>query len=84
MANATNRTQERRKKNGGAETVRIQFSLPASLVRDIDEYCERAHMLRSTYVEYTLASALASSKDLTKQVADTLGTLGLLKELGGE
>lgn len=84
MANETGSTQERRRKNGGVETVRVQFSLPASLVQDIDEYCERAHMLRSTFVEYTLASSLASSRDLTKQVADTLGTLGMLKELGGE
>lgn len=61
-----------KKKNGGVETVRIQFTLPATLVGAIDEYCEQAHMLRSTYVEYTLASSLKSASDLSNKLVGSL------------
>lgn len=63
------------KKNGGVETVRIQFTLPASLIEAIDDYCARAHMLRSTYVEYTLASSLNSATELTNGLVGTLSGL---------
>lgn len=66
---------ERRRKNNGVETVRIQFTLPVSLVDAIDEYCEAAHMQRSTYVEYMLASTLKSAADITGQLSQTLGNL---------
>lgn len=70
-----------KKKNGGVETVRIQFTLPASLVREIDEYCEGAHMLRSTYVEYTLASSLFQQRSLTSGV--TSGLVGSFSDAVG-
>lgn len=74
--------ENRRKKNGGMETVRIQFSLPASLVREIDEYCERTHMLRSTFVEYTLASTLNSTKQLVSALPDVM--VSKMVETAGE
>lgn len=73
---------ERAKKNGGIETVRIQFTLPAALVDAIDDYCARAHMLRSTYVEYTLASSLNSANELTSGLVGSLS--GFVEDAGGE
>lgn len=63
------------KKNGGIETVRIQFTLPASLVEAIDDYCARAHMLRSTYVEYTLASSLNSQTEIQNELVGKLSDM---------
>lgn len=52
----------------GEETRRVQFTLPASLVDAIDNYCERSRMSRSTFVEYTLASALSVTDKLVEGV----------------
>lgn len=48
------------------------MTLPASLIDAIDEYCEQAHMLRATYIEYTLASSLKSAKELTASLAESM------------
>lgn len=56
----------------GEATRRVQFTLPATLVDAIDEYCEKAHMSRSTFVEYTLASSINSTNRLLEGVASKM------------
>lgn len=62
MANASDRT-------------RVQVTLDTGLVNDINDLCERAHMSRSAWIEYTLAMAVNTYRELL----DSVGT-GLLNE----
>lgn len=56
----------------GEATRRVQFTLPAALVDAIDRYCEMAHMSRSTFVEYTLASSINSTERLLEGVTSKM------------
>lgn len=49
--------------------TRVQMSLPNELLADIDEYCKRAHMSRTVWIEYTLASSIASTRELLDKAA---------------
>lgn len=49
--------------------TRIQMSLPKDLVAEIDGICERAHISRSVWIEYTLAMAVDSYKGLQTNIA---------------
>lgn len=64
-------------------TRRVQFTLPASLVDAIDEYCEKAHMSRSTYVEYTLANTISSTQRLLDSVTQSVITQSALAQMAG-
>lgn len=52
--------------------TRLQMSLPNELLAEIDAYCARAHMSRSVWIEYTLASAIASYHDLMNGTAGAM------------
>lgn len=51
---------------------RVQMTLPAQLVKEIDEICERAHISRAVWIEYTLAMAVDSYRGLNASLAGAL------------
>lgn len=49
---------------GNRPTCRLQVTIPADLMKNIDALCKVSGMSRSAWVECTLGSAVMSYKDL--------------------
>lgn len=53
---------------------RLQIVLDAELMDDIEVVCAQAHMTRSAWIEYTLAMAIQSYKDLLSRMSDAMAS----------
>lgn len=51
---------------------RMQITLDEGLVDEIDEVCKKAHMSRSSWIEYTLGMAINSYRDLIDSMRDAM------------
>lgn len=63
----------------GRGRARLQITLDQGLLDEIDLVCEKAHMSRSSWIEYTLSMAIQAYGDLIEGLSGAMSQ-GILKD----